>query len=83
MLRQVLLEWQIGLLINFLENGVKIPNRLMRVDDEDEVDFVQGWALRTREVEKWIEVNYTLVKPSSFVIMQRDVRKIQIGSSVG
>ena len=52
----------------------------MRVDDEDEVDFVQGWALRMREVEKWIAANNTLMKPSSFAIMQRDVCKIQIGA---
>lgn len=83
MLSKVLQERQIRLLINLLHDGVKIPNRLMRVDDEDEVDFVQGWALRKQEVGKWIAANYPLMKPSSFAIMQRDVRKIQIGSCGG
>jgi hypothetical protein len=49
MLYKVLQKRQIGLLINFLQYGVKIPDRLMRVDGENEVDFVQGCALHKRE----------------------------------
>lgn len=44
MFRQVLQKWQIRLLINFFQNGVEIPNGLMRMDDEDEVDSIQDWA---------------------------------------
>ena len=44
MFSEVLQKRQIRPLINSFHDGVKIPNGLMRVDDEDEVDFVQDWA---------------------------------------
>jgi hypothetical protein len=49
MSREMLQERQIRLLINFFQDRVKIPNRLMRMNDEDEVDSIQGWTLRKRE----------------------------------
>jgi hypothetical protein len=48
----MLQKWHIGLMINFFQYGVKIPNRLMRMNNEDEVDFIQGWTLRKREAKK-------------------------------
>src|ERR1019366_3652922 len=44
MFGEVLQKRQIRLLINSFHDGVKIANGLMRVDDEDEVDFVQDRA---------------------------------------
>src|SRR5271168_3083462 len=50
----MLQERQIRLLIDSFQNGVKISNRLMRVNHEDEVDFIQGWTLHKREAKHWI-----------------------------
>jgi predicted metal-dependent hydrolase len=44
MFNQVLQKRQVRLLINSFHDSVKIPYGLMRVNGEDEVNFVQDWA---------------------------------------